>query len=143
MEKITVTQVYSTNQKKDGTPLINAKTNKPYWRVGIKATQYGDMWLNGFLFNDGKDLQGKEIEVEITEEEFNGKTQKRFKLPSKGRVNSEEVEKLKDRLAKLERTVADMGRYTGYTESKPEGPTEAKNEPNTASDEITPDDIPW
>lgn len=86
------------------------KNNKPYklWPIGINV---GDYWLNGAAFND-KDLaifsglkNGDRIELEVFEEEWNGKPQLKFKLPSKEDRHNNQVEELTNRIEKLEKVL--------------------------------------
>lgn len=86
------------------------KNNKPYklYPIGIKSN--GE-WLNGAAFSD-KDViifqnlkNGDKIELEVYDEEWNGKTQKKFKLPTKDDRANNELQALKDRVTKLEAVV--------------------------------------
>lgn len=79
IRKLTITKVYATDKKKDGTLLIN-KWGKPYWRVGIKAKEMGEEWLNGFMNYDCKDWTGQVKELEVWQEEYEGKMQWKFAL---------------------------------------------------------------
>lgn len=93
MQKLTITKVFATDEKKDGTKIVN-KFGKPYFRVGLKAEQYGEEWLSGFLPTK-PDWEGKEVELEITEEEFGGKMQKKFSVPKKEGKVAEDIAVIK------------------------------------------------
>lgn len=89
------------------------KNNKPYklYPIGIKAD--GD-WLNGAAFSD-KDViifqnlkNGDKIELEIYEEEWQGKPQKKFKLPSKDDKTNSEIETMKADIKKLQDTIKNL-----------------------------------
>lgn len=66
--------------KKDGTP-ITSKSGKPLFQVGIKTQEFGETWLNGLMpFNPDR-WAGTEQELEVYDEEWQGRTFKKFKLP--------------------------------------------------------------
>lgn len=85
MATVTITKVTATDTKKDGSKCVD-KNGKPFWKVGIKTNEYGEMWLNNnyMLFNPTT-WEGTKQELEIYDEEFNGKTDKKFKIPFKGK----------------------------------------------------------
>lgn len=128
--QVHVTKVYSTNHKKDGTPLISAKSGKPYYRVGIKTNEHGDQWLNGFSNFDCKDWEGKTKDLEITEGEFNGQKQLNFKVQSQGGQFAKDLEELRKRVYELEQ-------FTGIHKQTQEAPVDYP------SDEIDPSNIPF
>lgn len=82
MEKLTITKVNYSDKKTDGTPLIN-KYGKSYYEVGIQTKEYGETWLNGLLSFAPDRWEGSTQELEVYDEEYNGKTYKKFKLPPK------------------------------------------------------------
>ncbi len=139
MEKVTITRVQADDKKRDGTPLIG-KFGKPYFKVGIQTNEYGDTWINGFLpFNPDRWV-GSTQEIEIYEEEYQGKTYKKFKLPPRaGAMSPDIMPKLEQILREVTaiRTELVMVRQTkdapkvDYPESA--GPTEFDDEelPNT------------
>ena len=88
LEKVTITHVTASNTKKDGTPILS-KFGKPSWIVGLKTNEYGEVWLNGFLPFDTAKWQGSTQEIEVYEEEWQGRTQKKFKLPPRNPVLSD------------------------------------------------------
>ena len=100
MEKITLTQVFATNKDKDG-KLYEGKFGN-FYRVGIKCNEYGDEWINGFSNEFPTYNVGDTIEVEIAEEEWNGKTQRKFKLPKKTDKLEAKIAELEARVTKLE-----------------------------------------
>lgn len=80
-EKVTITRL-NTKQatRKDGTP-VKTKNGHQMYSVGILTDKYGEAWINGLMpFNPDK-WEGTEQELEIYEEEYNGKMYKKFKLP--------------------------------------------------------------
>jgi len=104
MEKIKITKVSATNLKKDGTPILT-HFGKPAWRVGIQTEQYGQTWINGFLPFSPIDWEGKEMELSITEKEWNGQMQKNFELPKK---DDKVIEMLSELLTKVGRLNANV-----------------------------------
>lgn len=80
---------------------VSAKTNKPYISASI---QVNDVWYNGFgdeaIFNW---KAGETKEVELFEEEYNGKMYKKFKVPNKFDILIAKVAELEARLEKLEK----------------------------------------
>ena len=79
---------------------VSAKTNKPYISASI---QVDDVWYNGFgdeaIFSW---KAGETKEVELFEEEYNGKMYKKFKVPNKFDILITKVADLEARLGKLE-----------------------------------------
>ena len=82
IQELHITKVYYTDKKKDGTQIKDGKGNVKF-RVGLKAQEFGDQWINGFLYKEPKDWDGKTIKVSLWEEEFGGKKQLNFELPRK------------------------------------------------------------
>lgn len=80
MEKLTITKVSSSDKSKDGKPLIN-KFGKPFFKVGIQTNEYGSTWLNGLMPFSPDRWEGTTQELEVYDEEYQGKTYKKFKLP--------------------------------------------------------------
>jgi len=74
---VTITRMSITDKKKDGTKL-QTKAGSSCWRVGIQTEEYGEQWLNGFLFYAPKNWKGETKEIGVWEEEFNGKKQLNF-----------------------------------------------------------------
>lgn len=84
---------------------ISKKTGKPYISLGIKAKEYGEEWINGF---GGKEnqywAQGDIVDIEIYEDEWNGKKSLKFNTP---KVDpGVELTDIKARLTELETKVA-------------------------------------
>jgi len=97
------------SQGKSGT----GKNGKPYQLIGIKTTEHGDEWMNGF----GSDIttqwkKGDKVSIIIYEEDYNGKTYKKFKLPNASAA-------LEERVAKLEDQVKFLAKKVGITSSAP------------------------
>ena len=63
--QITLTRVFRSKTKRDGTPLVTS-TGKPYTSLRIQCNEYGDKWLSGF---DGQQTsswkEGDTVEVEV------------------------------------------------------------------------------
>ncbi len=60
-----------------------SKAGKPWTSCSIKTKEHGDLWLNGFGNKETKLWNvGDTIEVEVYEEDYNGKTYKKFKTIS-------------------------------------------------------------
>lgn len=89
--QVKVTKQSATDSKKDGTKLVN-KFGKAYWRVGIQVGgQEG--WVNGFMpFKP--DWEGKMVDLELYEEEYNGEMQKKFRVPKSVGIDGEKIEKI-------------------------------------------------
>lgn len=93
------------------------KNNKPYklFPIGIKA---GGEWLNGAAFSDKDAIifqnlkNGDKIELDIYEEMWQGKPQKKFKLPTKDDKASAELEQLKTEVTSLKEVVKQLVKHT-------------------------------
>ena len=121
IETVTITRVSATDKKSDGTPL-KSKFG-PYFRVGIQiaerlTTEGTPIWINGFLKKRPTWNNGDKIEVELTEELYNGEKRLAFRLPKKEVALEERVKKLEDKVF-------------GTTEAI----TTNKNEPEKTADE--------
>lgn len=89
------------------------KNNKPYklFPIGIKAD---GQWLNGAAFSDRDAIifqnlkNGDRIELDIYEEEWNGKPQTKFKLPSKDDKTKNEMEGLKKEIEELKEVIKSL-----------------------------------
>lgn len=64
MEKVTLTRVFATDKKKDGTPLMSKK-GKPYTRMGIQCKEHGEKWISGFKNADNSEWKEGDV-VELT-----------------------------------------------------------------------------
>lgn len=84
-EKVHITEVKVSNTKKDGSECVD-KNGKRFLIVGIKTNQYGAEWINCNYFTEANPSDWIETDQELViyDEEFNGKTSKKFKLPFKG-----------------------------------------------------------
>lgn len=69
------------------TPKVS-KAGKPYTSCSIKTVEHGEEWLNGFGNAQTKSWNpGDEVEVDVYEEEYMGKTYTKFKtLTAEDRV---------------------------------------------------------
>ncbi len=77
MEKVKLTYVRSEEK--------TSKGGKNYTSVGIKIESKPDTWINGFGNAQTANWQeGDEFELDIFEEEYNGKMYWKFKLPKTG-----------------------------------------------------------
>lgn len=111
MQKYHVTKVYATDKKKDGSTIIN-KYGKTSWRVGIKVSEHGDEWINGFLPFNPDNWEGSEQMLEIYEEEFNGQMQKKFRLAPKNPTR-QEFDELSRKVTGLIITLEQLKEHTG------------------------------
>ncbi len=98
--KLTLTRVYRTKEKKDGTPLI--KGGKPYERIAVMTKEYGDKWVGGFNFDGWTDgwKEGDTITVVVEESEWQGKPQLNLR---KETLADKRMDKIEERLARLEK----------------------------------------
>jgi len=102
MEKITLTKVFSNNKDKEG-KMYEGKFGN-FYRVGIQCNEYGEEWINGFSNRQPTYGEGDTIEVTITEEEWQGKLQKKFKIARKEDLLEARIVLLEARVDKLEGT---------------------------------------
>lgn len=80
--KVKIIKQTVSDTDKNGNKLISKKSGKPFYKVGIQTNEHGAQWINGLL-NFSPNWEGTEQELEIYDEEFNGKTYKKFKLEPK------------------------------------------------------------
>ena len=107
MEKVKLTYVRS--EKK-----TSAKGND-YTSVGIKIESKPDTWINGFgNAQTEKWTEGDEFELDIYEEEYNGKMYWKFRLPKTGDLLVE----LTQRVECLEETVNTLVRVANNVNVK-------------------------
>lgn len=79
--------------RKDGSAVLT-KSGKQMFSVGIKTAELGDVWLSGLMpFNPDR-WEGTEQEIEVYDEEYNGKTYKKFKLPPRENTASSGAQNL-------------------------------------------------
>ncbi len=102
LTKVTITNVSSKDTKNDGTPLVGKYG--PYVLVGIQTQEHGDMWINGFA-KVKPEWKGQTMELDIFEEEYNGKFSLKFKVPKKFFVSEDMWKLLCDRVLKLENPI--------------------------------------
>ncbi len=81
-ETLKIEDIKISDHKKDNSECID-KNGNPFWIVGIKTEAHGWLNCNYFPFNP-TDWKGTEQSVVVYEEEYLGKTSKKFKLPFKG-----------------------------------------------------------
>ena len=99
---------------------VSAKTNKPYISSSI---QVDDVWYNGFgdeaIFSW---KAGETKEVELFEEEYNGKMNKKFKVPNKFDVLIAKVAELEGGIDSLQARIEKLENPGGTTtvESDPD-----------------------
>jgi len=94
-----MTQVVLQNVKAERK--VSAKTNKPYIAVSI---QVDGTWHNGFGNEEMMSWSaGETKELELFDEEYNGKMYKKFKVPNRFDELLARVTELEVRLAKLEK----------------------------------------
>jgi hypothetical protein len=81
---------------------VSARTNKPYIAASISVD---GTWYNGFGNEEMMNWKaGDTKEVELFEEEYNGKMYKKFKVPNKLDLLIARVAELEARVSKLEGT---------------------------------------
>lgn len=93
----------------DGVSIGNAKQSKngkEYYSPGIKVQGDPD-WRNCFAWPNAIDdikalKKGDKVKIITFEEEYQGKTYKKFKMPDKASVANDRFEKIEARLAALE-----------------------------------------
>ena len=67
METVKITKIYRSMKDKNGNPL-KTKDGRPYERVAIKTTQYGDKYISGFGGKGNLEWkEGDEVQIEISE----------------------------------------------------------------------------
>ena len=92
-----MTQVVLRNVKAERK--VSAKTNKPYIAVSI---QVDETWYNGFGNEEMMSWSaGDTKELELFDEEYNGKMYKKFKVPNRLDALIVRVEELEARMDKL------------------------------------------
>jgi len=126
IEKLTLTQISSTDRKKDGTECLT-KQGKRFWKVGLKTKEHGDEWMNGLVFKEVEWKEGDVVELDTKMEEYNGKESLKFRVPKK------EEKALADKDAEIAALKAKLEKKEDVPEITPEPVPE---------DEINPDDIP-
>ncbi len=104
IETVTVSRVSATDKKADGTKLKNKFGE--FFRVGIQTDEHKDevgdpVWINGFSTKRPEWTIGEKLQVEITEEEYNGRKQLKFRLPKKETLQDDKIKSLEAEIAKL------------------------------------------
>lgn len=106
MQKITLTRVYVSDKDKNGIPFVGKTTGKPYKKLALKATEYGDKWLSGFQNKDNENWkEGDVVDVIIKQngEYLNFETPKaEDKLASRISALEVQVMNLTNSVAKLQ-----------------------------------------
>ena len=94
-----VTLTYCNNEAKV------SKNGKPYTSCSIKTAEHGDVFINGFGNATTKLwAAGEVVDVDVYDEEYNGKVYKKFKAMEKADV-------LEERVIELERKVQAMSDF--------------------------------
>lgn len=93
--KYKITKVY----KKEGV----SKSDKPYTKINIQTEEKGDVWLSAFATNTSLNWNtGDEVDLEVTEKEFQGKTYFEYKILSEGNSPDDRLERLEKRMKEFE-----------------------------------------
>ena len=100
-----IIKVSCDDKRKDGSNLVT-KHGKPYFKVGIITEKYGaEKWINGLVFDltmqEIKAWEGKSIEMDIKEEEYNGQKRLVFQLPRKN-AGRQDLSQILTKLGKIE-----------------------------------------
>lgn len=136
-ETVTLTRVYTSDKKKDGTPLISKK-GKPYTKLSIQTSEYGAAWLSGFQnkSNSGwKEGDKVEIIVEKKGEYLN------FSMPDMKNAGFAEGEKILNKLTEMSLLQLQIAEKVGINIYK-----RAEETPTAIpypDDDIDADDIPF
>jgi len=88
--QVTINKVSWDAKDKQGNPLISKKSGKPYYKVGLQVKEHGEVWINGLMPFAPTDWEGKTKDLEIFDEEYQGKTYKKFKLAPRAPAASDE-----------------------------------------------------
>lgn len=78
--KLTLTQAYNDDKKKDGSPILG-KNGQQKYRARIKTVEKGDEWLTGFVFKPLN--KGDVIEAEVKSGIYNNAPQLTFDIVTK------------------------------------------------------------
>ena len=130
--KITLT--YVSNEEKV------SQNNKKYTACSIRCAEFKnpedptkEVWINGFGNSETKTWNtGDTVDVEIYDEEYQGKTYKKFKTLDKTDVVIEKMNQLNERLVKVEEYC--FGGVAIYTPTAPV-PTEVPGNPNATEEQ--------
>lgn len=101
MEKLTLSFV--KNERK-----VSKKGNS-YVSTSLQFVEYPGVYYNGF--GDENTLnwnKGEQVEVELYEEEYNGKMQQKFKLPKRPRGGGVDLSGLFEQLERMEKKIDQM-----------------------------------
>lgn len=72
-----------------------SKNGKPYTSTSIKVMELGDVFINGFGNRQTLNWNANDkVMIEIYEEEYNGKTYKKFKAPHPNELFEQRIAKL-------------------------------------------------
>ena len=102
-----LTHVQRYDKDKDGKPLVT-KDNRPYTRLVIKATEYGDKLISGFDSMQTRDWkEGVEVEAEVEQkgEYLN------FKVLNKTDKLAENMELILNKLTLIGLKVDEIGKH--------------------------------
>lgn len=133
-EKVTITKIFTKDE-------ISPRTNKPYTKMSIKTTEYGDRWISGFK-NKGNAhwKEGDSVEIILEKKASNGKEYLNYSLPN---VNKENL----GQLAEILRVVTMIAEKQGI-DTRPQAQTLSNkaDEPDDVDypdEEINLEDIPF
>lgn len=91
-------------------------SGKTYTPLTIKLEEYGNEFINGFSnFTTDKWQVGDNVELEITEKEYNGKMYKNFKTTRSG-VSSQALEEINKKLDDIKSTLNVILSYVQVSE---------------------------
>jgi len=141
MEKVKITRVYVTDKDKQGNPLIgqarDGKPGRPYTRMSIQCTQYGEKWLSGFKGKENENWkEGDEVEVIVKKAGDQGQYLN-FEVPKK---DDKAIEMMSEILTKIGTINAKMDVIYGIIRPKNEPGVGGSDYP---TEDINPDDIPF
>lgn len=136
--KITELKKYTT--KPDGTPLVSAKTGRPYTRLTIKTDVTGDDWVAGFDGADTKNWKvGDDIEIDVTK---NGQYSN-FSVPKKGAVDGQLLKDVYDNTETILNKMVGQGIKLDKILELLEPKKKVTNDIEYPTDEPNPDDVPF
>lgn len=63
--KLTLTKVFISDKDKNGQPLVG-QNGRPYKKIAIKAREYGERWLSGFVSSWNENWrEGQTVDAEV------------------------------------------------------------------------------
>lgn len=102
MQKLKITQIYTTDKDRTtGAPLIG-KNGRPYTRMSIKAEEYGDAYISGFKGKQNEGWKVGDIVEAIVEKNVKGdKEYLNFSLPKIQDTNIADIAHIKNLITGL------------------------------------------